>query len=89
MKLIITFSLKATTQLAFERYCKAKGITKTQALERGIKLLLQEEYLRHHSSYSAFLRMQDRLTAKKLNTERKNPSISRQQKAYLDAKYSS
>jgi hypothetical protein len=83
----ISARLAAKTQLALARYCKARGITKTEALERGIKLLMQEEGMPHHSAYTAWLRLQGKFSDDLNKQESKPDSTSREQKDFLDAKY--
>jgi hypothetical protein len=43
MHMAISARLSSKIQLALARYCKAHGLTKTEALERGIQLLLRYE----------------------------------------------
>lgn len=59
----VSARLGTKTQLALARYCKAHGLTKTEALERGIALLLQHEGLRaRHPAFTSFERLRDRLS---------------------------
>ena len=83
----ISARLEPKTQMALTRYCKAHGITKTEALERGIRLLVKEETMQHHSAYAAYLRHHDKVTGAKPKAKRKPTTTSRQQKDFLDAKY--
>jgi hypothetical protein len=54
----VSVRLVPKTQLALARYCKAHGLTKTEALERGIALLLKHEGKRaHHPAFAAFQRL--------------------------------
>lgn len=56
--------LSPKTQRALARYCKMHGITKIQALKRGIALLLRHEGERaHHPAFIAFERLRARLSA--------------------------
>jgi hypothetical protein len=51
------------TSLALTRYCKAHGLTKTQALERSIALLLKHEGQRaHHPAFTSFERLSEQLS---------------------------
>lgn len=55
----ISARLNSKTQLALMRYCRAHGLTKTQALERGIELLLRSEGERaRHPAWTSFERLQ-------------------------------
>jgi len=55
----ISARLSPKTQLALARYCKAHGLTKTEALERGIHLLLRSEGEgAHHPAWTSFERLQ-------------------------------
>jgi hypothetical protein len=59
----ISARLPAKTLRALERYCKAHGLTKTEALDRGIALLLEEERGgAHHPAFDAFERLRPHLT---------------------------
>jgi hypothetical protein len=73
--------------LALARYCKAHGLTKTEALERGIALLLNHEGKgAHHPAFLAYQRLRDqKLPA---DRERKSQESSRAIKRYLDEKHS-
>jgi hypothetical protein len=54
----ISARLSSKTQLALIRYCKAHGLTKTEALERGIQLLLRSEGEgAHHPAWTSFQRL--------------------------------
>ena len=49
-------------QLALMRYCKTHGLTKTEALARGVDLLLASERdPRGHPAFGAFERLRARL----------------------------
>jgi hypothetical protein len=51
----ISARLSSKTQLALSRYCKTHGLTKTEALERGIQLLLRYEGEgAHHPAWISF-----------------------------------
>jgi len=79
----ISARLPAKTLRALERYCKTHGITKTEALDRGIALLLNEEReSAHHPAFDAFVRLRRQLT------EASSPLESvRDVKRRLDEKY--
>jgi hypothetical protein len=82
----VSARLGSKTQLALARYCKTHGITKTQALQRGIALLLQHEGARtQHPAYAAFERLRDRL-ARATSSKRESDSVSTL-KRRLDEKY--
>lgn len=81
----ISARLDAKTQLALTRYCKARGISKTQAIERGIRLLLEEKSMDKHPAYAAYLRLQSQLDAG--SASRKTATSSKSLKEYLDEKY--
>jgi hypothetical protein len=50
------------TLLALTRYCKAHGLTRTQAVERGIALLLKHEGPQsQHPAFTSFQRLSGRL----------------------------
>jgi hypothetical protein len=54
----VSARLSSKTQLALARYCKSRGITKTQALERGLALLLQQDGTSvHHPALEAYQRL--------------------------------
>jgi hypothetical protein len=54
----VSARLSSKTQVALARYCKAHGLTKTEALERGIRLLLGSEGARsRHPAWTAFERL--------------------------------
>jgi hypothetical protein len=54
----ISARLNSKIQLALARYCKAHGLTKTEALERGIQLLLRYEGKRaRHPAWTSFERL--------------------------------
>ena len=81
----ISARLTSKTQLALSRYCKAHGLSKTQALERGIALLLLHEGERaQHPAFTAFERM--RAAADKSAFQGKLESIDTL-KRHLDEKY--
>ncbi len=72
-------------QLALARYCKVHGLTKTQALERGIELLLRHEGARaRHASFESFEQLQRRLRAGP--DEREHETVE-SLKRRLDEKY--
>jgi hypothetical protein len=75
--------LSPKSQLALARYCKSRGITKTQALERGIALLLQHDGASaHHPAFEAYQRLQGEFA----RAPHKPESI-RTLKRHLDEKY--
>ena len=82
----VSARLAPKTQLALARYCKAHGLTKTQALERGIALLLQHEGVRaRHPAFASFERLRDRLPrASGLEHEHDSTDTL---KRHLDEKY--
>jgi len=58
MHMAISARLNSKIQLALARYCKAHGLTKTEALERGIQLLLRYEGERaRHPAWTSFERL--------------------------------
>lgn len=60
----ISARLSHKVQLALIRYCKAHGLTKTEALERGIDLLVASEGGRAgHPAFAAYERLRPRLAA--------------------------
>jgi hypothetical protein len=60
----ISARLPLKTQRALARYCRRHGITKTEALERGIAFLLQEEKRQEkHPAFVAFERLRAELRA--------------------------
>jgi hypothetical protein len=83
----VSARLSSKTQLALARYCKAHGLTKTQALERGIHLLLRHEGEgAHHPAFLAYQRVRDQKfpSAAGRESQESTESIKR----YLDAKHS-
>ena len=82
----VSARLGTKTQLALARYCKAHGLSKTQALERGIALLMQHEGAKaQHPAYVAFVRLRDRL-AHTDAAKNQADSVS-SLKRHLDEKY--
>jgi hypothetical protein len=81
----VSARLGTKTQLALARYCKAHGLTKTQALERGIALLIQHEGARaQHPAYASFERLRDRLSS---TSPKRELDSSSSLKRHLDEKY--
>jgi hypothetical protein len=81
----ISARLPAKTLRALERYCKAHGLTKTEALGRGIALLLREERASaHHPAFEAFERLRPQLTVGRVSAP---PESVRDLKCRLDEKY--
>jgi hypothetical protein len=82
----VSVRLVPKTQLALARYCKANGLTKTEALERGIALLLKHEGKRaQHPAFAAFQRLNQ-------SSSRPAPQESKDRttdalKRHLDEKY--
>ncbi len=82
----VSARLGTKTQLALARYCKAHGLTKTQALERGIALLIQHDSAgAKHPAYTSFERLLDRLP-RSPDAKREADSIA-SMKRHLDEKY--
>jgi len=80
----VSARLGPKTQLALARYCKAHGLTKTEALERGIALLLKHEGLpARHPAYTSFERLRAQLAE---SADRKHTSTD-DLKRHLDEKY--
>jgi hypothetical protein len=62
IEMAISARLTNKTQLALMRYCRTHGITQTQALERGIALLLAHgESGVRHPAFAAYERLRGRL----------------------------
>lgn len=49
--------LSRRVEAALERFCRAKGITKTEAAERAI-LLLEQDQSTHHAAYFAYRQLE-------------------------------
>jgi hypothetical protein len=82
----VSARLTPKTQLALARYCKAHGLTKTEALERGIALLLQHEGRgARHPAYAAFQRLRGRLVPSSSAEAHGHDSAAL--KRHLDEKY--
>jgi hypothetical protein len=82
----VSARLGTKTQLALARYCKAHGLTKTQALERGIALLIQHEGARaQHPAYASFERLRDGLS--RTTGPKREPDLVGSLKRHLDEKY--
>jgi hypothetical protein len=82
----VSARLGTKTQLALARYCKAHGLTKTQALERGIALLMQHEGAKaQHPAYASFERLRDRLA--RTGASKNQPDSIGTLKRHLDEKY--
>lgn len=77
----ISARLSSKTQLALSRYCKAHGLTKTEALERGIQLLLRYESERaRHPAWISFERLH-------IPRSKDQPGSVDTLKRHLDEKY--
>lgn len=60
----VSARLSPKVQLALTRYCKAHGLTKTQAIERGIAMLLSSEGQGDkHPAFAAYERLRPQLVA--------------------------
>ncbi len=58
----ISARMNPRLQLALTRYCRAHGLSKTQALERGVSLLLSAEGEGEgHPAYTAYRRIRPQL----------------------------
>jgi hypothetical protein len=79
----VSARLSVKTRSALERYCKHRGVTKTQALEQGIQLLLESAEESHHAAYLSFVRLKDRLPRDRGDSVKSSAAIKR----HLDAKY--
>jgi len=65
------------------RFCSSRGISKTEAIERGLELLLEQDPSQAHPAYLAFRRL-------KLVPERATPAGRRSSdamRAVIRAKY--
>ena len=83
----ISARLNSKTQLALLRYCKTHGLTKTQALERGIGLLLRHEGGgAHHPAFLAYRRLREEKFSP--TGARRSQESTQAIKRYLDAKHS-
>jgi hypothetical protein len=81
----VSVRLVPKTQLALARYCKAHGLTKTEALERGIALLLKHEGKRaQHPAFAAFQRLRE--PSQVVRQQSKDGTID-SLKRHLDEKY--
>ena len=75
--------LSAGTEQALKRYCKRHGITRTEALERGIGLLVSEPDDNRHPAWIAFEHIRGRLPS-----AQGVPAVdSTEMKRHLNAKY--
>ena len=82
----VSVRLVPKTLLALTRYCKAHGITKTEALERGIALLLKHEGRRaQHPAFTAFQRLSEQLS--KPVPQQSEDATTDGLKRHLDEKY--
>lgn len=83
----ISARLAPKTQLALQRYCRTHGVTKTEALERGIALLLRSEEQRaKHPALIAFERLREQKSS--VTARRPSQESTAAIKRHLDAKYS-
>jgi hypothetical protein len=81
----ISARLPMKTLRALERYCRAHGLTKTEALDRGIALLLKEERgSTHHPAFDAFERLRPLLAEGRVSAPLESV---RDLKRRLDEKY--
>lgn len=82
----ISARLRPKMQIALVRYCKTHGLTKTEALERGLDLLLASETEgKRHPTFDAYERLRPRLTAR-ADPKRRLDSVA-PVKRHLDEKY--
>jgi len=82
----ISARLTPKTQLALMRYCREHGLTKTQALERGIALLLAHKGSgERHPAFTAFERIRGRLSQS--STHKGKLDSTETLKRHLDEKY--
>lgn len=73
-------------QIALARYCKTHGLTKTEALERGLDLLLAREAQgKQHPAFDAYERLRPQLTGR-AEARGSGDSIA-SLKRHLDEKY--
>jgi hypothetical protein len=80
----ISARLDRKTVAALERFCKANKITKTQAIERGITVLLEQSQEQAHPAFLAYQQL-------KLVPEARRSSVQRSSEVMRDtirAKYS-
>ena len=50
----VSARLCSSTKASLTRFCKDKGITKTEAIERGIEMLLSKDKTDLHPAYAAY-----------------------------------
>jgi len=50
----ISARLRRKTEAALTRFCRARGMTKTEAIERGLALLLDQDRRGAHAAYVAY-----------------------------------
>ncbi len=53
----VSARLKRETEARLTRFCRAKGISKTEAIERGIELLIEQDRGQAHPAYLAYRRL--------------------------------
>jgi hypothetical protein len=46
--------LSRKTEAALKRFCKAAGVTKTQAIEQGLAMLLEHDRNGTHAAFAAY-----------------------------------
>lgn len=82
----ISARMNPRLQLALVRYCKVHGLSKTQALERGVSLLLSSESQGEgHPAYVVYQRMRPHLGSGAVLRGRQESIAS--MKRRLDEKY--
>ena len=81
----ISARLAPKTLHALTRYCKSHGLTKTQAIERGIALLLREPRNDKHAAFVSFERLRENLPQEEAH--RHEQRSSNPLKRHLDEKY--
>ena len=82
----VSARLSREMQLALTRYCRAHGLTKTQAIERGLAMLRSSEGQRdRHPAFAVYKRLRPQLGA--TADSRSSLESIESLKRHLDEKY--
>lgn len=67
--------LDRKTTVALEQFCKANSITKTEAIERGINVLLAQEQEEAHPAFAVYQQLKLVPEAARTSTQRSSDAM--------------